>query len=133
MRDGVTPEAAAADLARVGRQLETSYPQVNAGFGLVSRPSSTWVASDPMRRSLWLLMGAVGLLLLIACVNLSNMVLARASGRARETAMRTALGATRLRLVRQLLMEALLLAVLRNRGRRAAGDVGRSRPCERFG
>ena len=111
LRDGITPDAAAADLARVGRQLERSHPEVNAGLGLVFSPSSTWLASDPIRRSLWLLMGAVGLLLLIACVNLSNMVLARASGRARETAMRTALGATRLRLVRQLLMEALLLAV----------------------
>ncbi len=60
LRDGVTPDAAAADLARVGRQLETSYPKVNAGLDLVSTPSSTWIASDPMRRSLWLLMGAVG-------------------------------------------------------------------------
>jgi putative ABC transport system permease protein len=109
LRPGVTLEAARADLARVAAALTRIDPKVNDGFGLIALPSSVWVASETLRRSLWVLMGAVGFLLLIACVNLSNMLLARASGRTRETALRTAIGATRARLVRQLLTESLVL------------------------
>jgi putative ABC transport system permease protein len=110
LRPGVTLDAARADLQRVAAALVRIDPKDNEGLGLVAVSSSTWIASESLRRSLWLLMGAVGFLLLIACVNLSNMLLARAAGRARETAVRTAVGATRARLVRQLLTESLVLS-----------------------
>ncbi len=67
--------------------------------------SSTWVAGDTTRRALWILMGAVGCLLLIASVNLVNLLLAQATGRAREVALRSAIGAARGRIVRQLVVE----------------------------
>jgi putative ABC transport system permease protein len=112
LRPGVTLEQARVDLARVASALDRIDPKTNAGLGLGALPSSEWIASDPLRRSLWLLLAAVGVLLLIACVNLSNMLLARSAGRARETAVRTAVGATRARLVRQMLTEALVLSAI---------------------
>jgi putative ABC transport system permease protein len=112
LRPGVTLDQARTDLARVGRALDRIDPKTNDGLGLGAVPSSEWIASDSLRRSLWMLMGAVAFLLLIACVNLSNMLLARSAGRARETAVRTAVGATRARLVRQLLTESLVLSAI---------------------
>jgi predicted permease len=75
-------------------------------------PSSTWVASAQLREMLWTLLGSVGLLLVIACVNVTNLLLARASARARESAVRTAIGARRADLVREWLVESLLLSGL---------------------
>ena len=112
LRPGVTLEQARTDLARVAAALVRIDPATNDGLGLGALPSSTWVASDSLRQSLWLLMGAVAVLLLIACVNLSNMLLARSAGRTRETAVRTAVGATGGRLVRQLLTESLVLSAI---------------------
>ena len=110
LKRGVTLEQARADLARVAAVLASTHPSVNEGLELVLTPSSEWVSGQTRGRTLWLLMGAVGLLLLIACVNLSNMLLARASARTRETAVRSALGATHLRLLRQMLTESLLIS-----------------------
>jgi len=109
LRPGVTTAQARADLARVARVLRERFPDINKGFDIVTQPSNEWLASDTTRRALWVLMGAVACLLLIAAVNLVNLQLAQATGRSREVALRTALGANRTRVVRQLAVESLLL------------------------
>jgi len=111
LRDGVTQEAAQADLDRIARELASEYPD-DRGMGIVTRSTERWVANDAVRRAIWVLMGAVSLLLLIACVNLANLLLARATGRTRERALRTALGASPGRLVRLYLTESMLLGAL---------------------
>jgi len=108
---GATIQTAHADLERIAGQLARLYPEAK-GMGITVEPSDGWVASDALRRALWVLMGAVGFLLLIACVNLANMLLARSTGRVRERAMRAALGASRGRVVQMALAEALLLGIL---------------------
>ena len=112
LKPGVSLEAAQADLARVARELAERYPDVDKGMGVTIVSARSWVASDALRRSLWILMGAVGFMLLIACVNLMNLLLAKATVRAREQALRVALGASRWRIVRQMLAESLLLSAL---------------------
>jgi predicted permease len=111
IRPGVAADAALADLQRVAKDLELAYPGDNTGLGATMRPSSRWIASDDLRRTLWVLLGAVGLLLLIACVNVTNLLLARASARARDSAVRTALGASRADLVRERLIESLVYSL----------------------
>jgi predicted permease len=112
LKPGVTMETALADLQAVSKDLERQYPATNTGLGAALVPARSWIASDDLRRTLWILLGAVGLLLVIACVNVANMLLARASGRGREIAVRAALGASRLDLVRLSLAESLLLGAL---------------------
>ena len=107
---GVTAEAARADLQGIAASLARAYPKDDKGIGFHMEPSSTWVASDNTRRALWVLLGAVTFLLLIACLNIANLLLARGMARQREIAVRTALGAGRARLVRFVMMEALLLS-----------------------
>jgi predicted permease len=111
IRAGVSVEAALEDLQRVAKQLEAEYPTTNTGLGVMLEPSASWIASDELRRMLWVLLGSVGLLLLIACVNVTNLLLARASARARDSAVRTALGASRADLVRERLIESLFYSV----------------------
>jgi putative ABC transport system permease protein len=106
LKPGVTLQAAHADLERIAAQLASQYPDAK-GMGVTIDPSEGWVASDSLRRALWVLMAAVGFLLLIACVNLANMLLARSTGRVRERALRAALGATRGRVVQTVLAESL--------------------------
>ena len=112
LKPGVTAAQGAADLTRISRVLARQFPDVNKGHTLVIESSSTWVAGDTTRRALWILMGAVGCLLLIASVNLVNLLLAQATGRAREVALRSAIGAARGRIVRQLVVESMLLGGL---------------------
>jgi len=112
LRRGVTPEAAASDLRRVAGELEQSFPQQDKGIGFRTAHSISWVASDTTRRALWVLLGAVTFLLLIACVNIANLLLTRGMSRKREIAVRSALGASRARLARLVLTESILLSAL---------------------
>jgi putative ABC transport system permease protein len=107
---GVSLEAAQSDLAGIARRLGEQYPRDDKGMGITVDSSDRWVASDGLRRALWILMGAVGFLLLIACVNLANLFLAKATGRTKERALRVALGASNGRLARQALTESLMLS-----------------------
>jgi putative ABC transport system permease protein len=110
LRPGVTDVGARTDLASLATRLGEQYPEV-AGLGFGMNTTEDWLANEDQRRALWMLMGAVGFLLLIACVNLANMLLARSTGRARERAMRAALGATRARVVQVALTESLVLGL----------------------
>ena len=103
---GVSLEAAAADLSAVAERLGALYPEPDRGWGVELRPLQRAVVGSQVERALLVLLGSVGLLLLIACVNVSSLLVARGAGRSREMAVRTSLGAPRSRLVRQLLVEA---------------------------
>lgn len=111
LKPGASIESATADLQRVAQGLAQQYPEVNRGMTSTVVSSRTWVASDALRRTLWMLLGATGLLLLIACVNATNLLLARAAAMGREAAVRTALGATFADLLRQRLTESLVFGV----------------------
>src|SRR6185295_1084897 len=107
---GVPAAAARADLQRIAGVLAQSYPKDDKGIGFEMEPSSNWVASNTTRRALWVLLGAVTFLLLIACLNTANLLLARGTARQREIAIRTALGAGRARLMRFVMMESIVLS-----------------------
>ncbi|ACB75180.1 ABC transporter permease [Opitutus terrae] len=111
LKPGVTFEAARAQMTAIGQRLAQEYPSANAGAGINVRPLRERFAGWA-RTNLFLLTGAVGMVLLIACVNVANMLLARAGARDREMAIRTSLGATRGDLLRQLLVESMLLAMV---------------------
>jgi predicted permease len=110
LRDGVTAGQAQADLKRVAAQLELEYPESNRGQGAGVMLLSESFIGD-YRPILLTLLGGAGLLLLIACVNVTSLLLVRSESRRREIAVRGALGATRLRLVRQFVTEGALLAL----------------------
>jgi predicted permease len=110
LKPGVTIEAARAQMTTIAQRLEQEYPSANAGIGISVKPLRDRFAGWA-RGNLFLLTAAVGMVLLIACVNVANMLLARAGARDREMAIRTSLGASRGDLLRQLLIESLLLAL----------------------
>ncbi|HLN02314.1 MAG TPA: ABC transporter permease [Bryobacteraceae bacterium] len=110
LKPGVTFDQANADLGTLGRHLADQYPDANKGTGVMLVPLKRDVVGN-VQTLLSVLQAAVGFVLLIACVNIANLFLARSRGRTRELAIRTALGASRGRVVRQLLTESILLAV----------------------
>ena len=111
VRPGVPLETARATMATLSRRISTDHPDTNGKKGMVIVPLQERMVGN-MRSTLYLLLGAVGVLFLIACANVANLLLARATVRTREMALRAALGADRWRIVRQLTVESLLLGAI---------------------
>ena len=110
LKDGVTVQMALADMTSIAKQLEVQYPVSNRGQGASVMPLYEEIVGD-IRPILLVLLGGAGLLLLIACVNVSSLLLVRSEARKREVAVRGALGASPARLVRQFITEALVLTI----------------------
>jgi putative ABC transport system permease protein len=116
LQNGVRLEQAQAEMTGIGARLEQKYPDSNQGKSVAVTQLRDEMVSN-FRMTLYVMLAAVGVILLIACANLANMLLAKAVARTREIAIRTAIGATRNRIVRQLITESILLALV-------AGAVG---------
>jgi predicted permease len=112
MKEGVTMESARAEMETIGRRLGKAYPLTNQGRNLLPRVDNfRSFFIEPNETSIyWTMWGAVGFVLLIACANLANLMLGRALGRSREISVRIALGAGRWRIIRQLLVESVMLS-----------------------
>lgn len=115
LRDGVTVDQARGELDSIAAALAAEYPQTNTGVGITTVKLEDHMTGH-VRPALLILMGAVGFVLLIACANVANLMLARASERTREFAIRAALGAGRKRIIRQLLTESLILSFVGGAG-----------------
>ena len=112
LKSGITLDAANAEMAVIAKQLSQSYPKTNAGLTITVEPLKDDFLPKDTRLGLWLMMGAVGFVLLIACVNIANLLLAWGTARQKEIAVRASQGATRARIFRQFLIESLSLALM---------------------
>jgi putative ABC transport system permease protein len=111
LKDGVTIAQAQAEMDGIAQQLQQEFPNSNAKLGISIEPLHLDWFPKEKQRNLWLLLGAVVFLLLIGCVNVANLMLARATTRRREVALRAALGASRIRIFGQLITESLIVAL----------------------
>lgn len=111
LKDGVSLGQAQAEMERIASQLQSEFPRTNANRGVSVQSLHLNFVTESTRRNLWLLLGAVGFLLLIGCVNVANLLFARGTSRQREIALRAALGASRRRLFSQFITESLVLAI----------------------
>ena len=116
LKDGASPDAAVADVKRIAKDLELEYPDTNRNQDAIATSLSEFIVGD-VKPILLLLLGGAGLLLLIACINVASLLLVRSETRRREFSVRRALGATKARLVRQFVIEGLVIVI-------AAGIAG---------
>ena len=112
LKPGVTIAQAQADMTSVAAQIAAAHPTSNKGWGVFVEPLKNDFMPSESKQTLWLLLGAVAFILLIACVNVANLLLARGVARQKELAVRSALGASRRTIFEQLLTESLLLSLL---------------------
>jgi putative ABC transport system permease protein len=111
LKSDVTPEQAQVEMRTIAQQMAEQFPQSNRGWSARVIPLRTFSIGDLTQKYTLLLLGAVGFVLLIVCANVANLQFARAAGRQKEVAVRAAIGASRSRLVRQLLTESVVLAL----------------------
>jgi putative ABC transport system permease protein len=123
LEPGVTLKQARAQMDTTGARIAALYPDSNKGWGVTVDPYIDQVVQPQLRRSLWVLLAAVGAVLLIGCANIANLTLARGADREHEIAIRSALGASRLRLIRQLLTENTSLGILGGAAGLAVGNA----------